>query len=512
MIFQRVTKLQNSADKSFFKEKIDIYIKIVEAVSKKENLRYTEVDELILLDKMKEIGVVCDNSDYTSLKSVLSKEKFADFVQALSVEIYNGDIISPYLVNLNNTRRREIQEVEKKRTAIKLVDFFCGAGGLSLGFKQAGYKTVLANDFEQLCIETYRYNHPEIPEERVVCGDIRDLSKRINEYITEEVDIVIGGPPCQGFSSANKHHRVIDDPRNELYKYYLKCVEQLMPKIVVMENVKGMLKVADQVVEDYESISVEKDGKKYSYRVGYKLLISSDFSVAQNRERLIYIALRNDICESYGIMPADIFEKIKKKNIGKPKYNLSLALEGVRKLSAPHTMGVGEIDTEESGRKIDINPYRGVENEYLRMINNNKEIPLVYNHKARYCSDLNQEIYRRMEQGDDATDSKIADIMPYSHRNDKFKDKYFRLYADKPCRTITAHLRSDCHSHIHPYEDRAITPREAARVQSFPDDYLFMGPYLKTYIQIGNAVPVVMAREIAMVLKDYLDGDNNENI
>lgn len=512
MIFQSVIKLKNNTDKSYFKEKIDIYIKIVDAVSKKEKLTCTKVDELILINKMKEIGVICDASECVSLKKLLSKDKYTEFIHALSVEICNEDFLSPYLVNLNNTRRREIQEVEKKREAIKMVDLFCGAGGLSLGFKQSGYKTVLANDFEQLCIETYRYNHPEIPDDKVVCGDIRELSKKINEYITEDVDVVIGGPPCQGFSSANKHHRVIDDPRNELYKYFLKCVEQLVPKIVVMENVKGMLRVAEQVVEDYESINVVKCGKMYSYKVGYKLLLSSDFSVAQNRERLIYIALRNDICESYGIMPADIFEKIEKNNIGKTKYNLSTALEGLRKLRAPHTMGVGEIDTEESGRKIDINSYTGLENEYLRLINNDKEIPLVYNHKARYCSDLNQEIYRRMKPGDDATDSKIADIMPYSHRNDKFKDKYFRLYGDKPCRTITAHLRSDCHSHIHPYEDRAITPREAARVQSFPDDYLFMGPYLKTYIQIGNAVPVVMAREIAMVLKDYLDGDNNENI
>ena len=174
-------------------------------------------------------------------------------------------------------------------------------------------------------------------------------------------------------------------------------------------------------------------------------------------------------------------------------------------------MGVGEVDTEESGRKIDINPYKGNENGYLRLINQDRTFPLVFNHKARYCSDLNQEIYSRMRPGDDATDPKIADIMPYSHRNDKFKDKYFRLYGDRPCRTITAHLRSDCHSHIHPYEDRAITPREAARVQSFPDDYFFLGPYLKTYIQIGNAVPVVMAREIAEIIKSVLEDSPNEN-
>ena len=127
------------------------------------------------------------------------------------------------------------------------------------------------------------------------------------------------------------------------------------------------------------------------------------------------------------------------------------------------------------------------------------------NHKARYLSDVNYEIYKRLSQGDDATDEKIKDIMPYAHRNHCFKDKYYKLIADRPCRTITAHLKMDCHSHIHPYQVRALTPREAARVQSFPDDYLFWGAYLKTYMQIGNAVPTVMARGIARVIKECLE-------
>ena len=103
-----------------------------------------------------------------------------------------------------------------------------------------------------------------------------------------------------------------------------------------------------------------------------------------------------------------------------------------------------------------------------------------------------------------STDEKIKDIMPYAHRNHCFKDKYFKLYADRPCRTITAHLRMDCHSHIHPYQVRSLTPREAARAQSFPDDYLFLGAYLKTYMQIGNAVPPMMANGIAKIIKKYL--------
>lgn len=141
---------------------------------------------------------------------------------------------------------------------------------------------------------------------------------------------------------------------------------------------------------------------------------------------------------------------------------------------------------------------------YLNLINQGRIIPFLYNHKARYVNDVNYEIYKRLNPGDNATDEKIKDIMPYAHRNHCFKDKYYKLVENKPCRTITAHMRMDCHSHIHPTQVRSLTPREAARVQSFPDDYLFLGAYLKTYMQIGNAVPPIMAREIAECIKIYL--------
>ncbi len=505
MIFKAITDLSSKADKTYFKEKIDIYIKTVEALCKKysvELIEHPKEDECVL--HIIKMGLIKKKEDMPLLKGVLKKNFYDLFLCAIATEINYSESLSPFMGNLNNSYRKNLQQSERKKKKINLVDLFCGAGGLSLGFTQEGYNTVFANDFDELCIETYKYNHPELSTDKIVCGDIRNIAYTIDQLIEEDVDIVIGGPPCQGFSSANKRHRVIDDPRNELYKYYLEAVEKLAPKIVVMENVKGMLKVANQVVEDYAAIKVMCDGKEYSYQVAYQLLNSADFSVAQSRERLIYIAIRDDIAEKYSVTPADIFNQIETSNKGKPRYNLSAAIEGVRSLEPPHMMNVGELDTEEAGRKIDVNPFVGKENPYLTLINCNREMALVYNHKARYCSEVNHEIYRRLNQGDDATDPKIADIMPYAHRNDKFKDKYYKLYADRPCRTITAHLRSDCHSHIHPTEARTLTPREAARVQSFPDDYLFLGPYLKTYIQIGNAVPVVMAREIAKILKKYL--------
>lgn len=505
LIFKNVTELQSNSDKTFFKEKVDIYIKIVAAVAKKYELPEPQIRHNLCIEEMVRMGVIFNQGDVDDLKNFLKKKVYEQFVVAIAYVIDNQEILHSFVKNLSNEERRIEQDNERNRDAFTLVDLFCGAGGLSLGFKQLGFKTLLANDFDNMCIETYKYNHPEIPSSKIICDDIRELSQHIEQYVEENVDVVIGGPPCQGFSSANKHHRVIDDPRNELYKYFLISVSKLAPKIVIMENVKGMLKVADQVVEDYENIIVNVNGEPYSYHVAYKLLNSADFSVAQNRERLIYIAIRGDISEVLNIRPEDMFDMISINNQNGNRYTLRDVLEGVRELEPPHSMKVGEVDTEKGGRKIDVNPFRGTENGYLKLINQDREIPLVFNHKARYCSLLNHEIYGRMAQGDDATSERIADIMPYAHRNDKFKDKYYRLYEDKPCRTITAHLRSDCHSHIHPTQARAITPREAARAQSFPDDYLFLGPYLKTYIQIGNAVPVVMARGIAEVVHQILE-------
>ena len=194
-----------------------------------------------------------------------------------------------------------------------------------------------------------------------------------------------------------------------------------------------------------------------------------------------------------------MFGKYKKK-----KHVLKDALDYIKPLKAPRVKNMTEVDDEETGNKIDINQFEGDENSYLKMINKTK-IDLIFNHKARYLNDVNYEIYSKLEQGEDSTTQTIKHIMPYNHRSHIFKDKYFKLIEKNPSKTITAHLKMDCHSHIHPVQVRSITPREAARIQSFPDNYFFLGPYLKTYMQIGNAVPPLMASSIAKIIKKYLN-------
>lgn len=501
MIFEKVTQLTS---KDEFLEKILIYIRLVEVIAKREHLVVDEINSPSSnsVIEMKDMGIIENDEDLELLSRVLGNY-YSRFVSAIELFLSHKNLFGSELDKLNNKKRKEIQKREAAAQKPRMVDFFAGAGGLSCGFSQAGYRVCFANDFEDVCVRTYRFNHPELPSASVLKEDIRKIVSNIDDYIHEDIDIVVGGPPCQSFSSANQR-RIIDDPRNELYKYYIEAIKKICPKFVMMENVKGMLSVAGQVVEDYKSIRIKKNGKVYTYDVSYRLLNAMNFGVAQSRERLIYLAVRNDVAYSKHVTPEVLFHEIEKACEGNPHYNLQSALEYIQPLDAPRVKGMTEVDDEKTGMKIGINNYDSCGNPYLTSINSGRSLSYTFNHKARYCSDVNYEIFKRLGQGEDATNPKIADIMPYSRRNGIFKDKYFKLYADRPCRTITAHLKMDCLSHIHPYQIRSITPREAARVQSFPDDYLFLGAYLKTYMQIGNAVPVLMAKQIANIVKKYL--------
>lgn len=500
MIFENINTVQNKAE---FTELILVYIRVVESIAEKNNCS-VKVHGLSpeITNEIKSMGIIETANEIPILKNTLN-ENYSRFISSVGFFIENKSMFDSFMSRFNNHDRAILQKKEQLSGKPTIVDFFAGAGGLSCGFTQAGFKISLANDFEDVCVRTYRFNHPELPSRKVIKNDIRLIVDNIDEYIDESIDVVIGGPPCQGFSPANQQ-RIIDDPRNELYKYYIFAVSKICPKFVVMENVRGMLSVADQVVEDYRAIRGLKDGHEYTYDISYRLLNSVNFGVAQSRERLIYIAIRNDVEIEKNITPESLFQEIEKSCQGIPHFNLSSALEQIKPLSAPRIKGQTEIDDERTGKKIDCNSFDSCGNDYLSSINQGRQVPCVFNHKARYCSDVNYEIFRRLEQGEDSTSPKIADIMPYAHRNGIFKDKYYKLYADRPCRTITAHLRMDCLSHIHPFQIRSITPREAARVQSFPDDYVFLGAYLKTYMQIGNAVPVLMAKQIATIIKKYI--------
>ena len=443
---------------------------------------------------LREIGIVSDKQDLEIVKNILSKKQWEKLTSVLNYLILKGSSYPQELKKYFLIYRDEQVQKERESNKPTIVDLFCGAGGLSLGFSQTGFKIVFANDIEQAALRTYSFNHPEISAGYITMGGIENISHNIKEYVTESVDVLIGGPPCQGFSNANRQ-RIIDDPRNVLYKYYVESVQGLKPKFFVMENVKGMKKVANQVVEDFNRLS------DVQYDISFTVFNAKEFGVPQNRERLIYIGVRSDIAKNKSISPDEIINLILEKRVDN-EVPLIEAIKDLRELKANNTKNSTEIDSEEFGKKIEINNQKSPTNYVSRI--NRLDNRLTFNHKARYNNDRDIEIYRRLLPGEDSSAESIQDIMPYHSRKDIFKDKYYKLVPNKVCKTITAHMKFDCNMYIHPYQARGLTPREAARIQSYPDDYFFLGAYTKTYMQIGNSVPPLLSKMIAGVIIQFI--------
>ena len=363
-----------------------------------------------------------------------------------------------------------------------VVDLFSGCGGLSLGMEQAGFEVVFANDINPTCAETF-INNIKIAKERFFIGDINKLIgeyPKYKEYFVD-VDLVSGGPPCQGFSMANRQ-RIIDDPRNTLYKAYLKFLRLITPKFFIMENVKGMAKKIDEIIEDFDV------ALKGEYNIESNILNARDFGIPQNRERFFIIGNR------VGVDSKAIFRDIC-KNKGKNKaFVLKDAISDLPPLGVNKIRNNNSLENNEVGFYKTEHAYE--KTDFYKFINDNREISFLYNHKNRYNNDRDIKIFTLLPQGENSLHHSIADIMPYKSRNHIFKDKYFKLRYNDVCKTITSHMKFDCNMYIHPIQSRGLSPREAARVQTFPDDYIFMGPQNSWYLQIGNAVPVKLAQII----------------
>lgn len=373
---------------------------------------------------------------------------------------------------------------------MKMIDLFCGCGGLSVGFEQAGFSVSFASDIDPICSDTYMKNI-SLSIDHMFIGDIADLNLKYNAYSSffQDIDLVCGGPPCQGFSMANRQ-RLIDDPRNYLYKEFLSFLEKTKPKFFVMENVKGMLNKIDEIVNDISNILGN------SYNIHYKVFNAKDFGVPQNRERLILIGNR------LGVSSVQIIEHIIARGAKLPRFSLKDAIGDLPKL---------EPNRRKNSTKIEDNDIGFFERSYIYektpfylFINSDRELRTLYNHKNRYNNDRDIEIFRRLPQGANSLHPSIQDIMPYKSRNDIFKDKYFKLKYDDVCKTITSHMKFDCNMYIHPTQARGLSPREAARIQTFPDDFVFYGPQNSWYKQIGNAVPVKLAKTIGEEIAEYL--------
>ncbi len=388
--------------------------------------------------------------------------------------------------------REKFARIDNNTFQYDFIDLFCGAGGLSIGLEQVGFKPIIAVDKDLSALATYRANRPWMSAASVIHDDIRQL---VGEDIFPHVPVIVGGPPCQGFSVVNKHKKE-NDERNELYKFYVHAVEQAKPEIFLMENVEGILKLYDSIKADFA-------------RIGYitcapLVLSPKDFGFPQSRKRAFILGISKRHERSVEKLYKEFVDTIKEHECG-IKYTLWDAIGDLPNLQAKTLKNATYSESAAWGYTF--SGMHHSETEYVELINEGlpQEIPLL-NHRSKYNNDRDIQIYELLRPGEKSDAESIQDINPYKNRADIFRDKFDKLIANEPCKAITAHMYYDCNMYIHPTQARGLSPREAARVQGFPDDYLFLGAPNEWYRQIGNAVSPLMARVLGNALKNVLKG------
>jgi DNA (cytosine-5)-methyltransferase 1 len=385
----------------------------------------------------------------------------------------------------------EIREYYKNKNKYEFIDLFCGAGGLSLGLENAGMYPKVAMDSYKTATDTYFFNRPYLKRKDILTKDIKDN----HADIQVKAPLVVGGPPCQGFSNANKQ-KVDNDERNDLYKYFINVVNQVTPEIFLMENVEGLLKYKSNIEDDFSEIN---------YMVEPFLINTRDFGIPQNRKRVFFVGIHKKHKLIFNEL-IDIFKRILLDNSIGMKFTLSDAISDLPKLQAKTLKNSTNKESSEWGYTIG-NKIK-YSSKYGKFLNNSTiEFPIL-NHKSKFNNERDIQIYSLLKEGEDSQSPRIEHINPYHNRKDVFKDKFFKLSSNKISKTITAHMYYDCHMYIHFNQARGLTPREAARIQGFTDDYFFTGTPNEWYRQIGNAVSPLLGKIIGLGLKKMLDRIN----
>lgn len=390
-----------------------------------------------------------------------------------------------------------IQEWEKRiqdPSEIIVLDLFCGAGGMSLGFEEAGFFVAAGIDKDPSSIMTHGYNFLSKSVERNL-SEIEDPKQLLQELNIPRVDVIIGGPPCQGFSRVGRgklrsvaledyYNSVI----NELYREFIRFVEKLEPLAFVMENVPDMATFNDgdllrKIEETFQG--------QLGYTTDHKILNASDFGVPQHRKRLFVQGNQ---------LGMPVVWPIKKDPELHPPVSVVEAIGDLPKCDPPCT------EEEQTYNCDDPTKYQESMRENMPEYQEN----LVFDHIIRAVRDDDKVIFSLMNEGD-----RYCDIPEEfrRYRSDIFKDKYWKLYWDRPSWTITAHIRKDTYRYIHPDADqgRMLSIREFARLQSFPDHFRFCGAPTRRMQQIGNAVPPLLAKCIALKLRELLKSKRNSS-
>ena len=370
------------------------------------------------------------------------------------------------------------------------VDLFCGAGGLSLGLEEGGFSVVAAADSGGDSTETHAANIPSL----TWTGDLSNPTafiSQLDEWGIESVDLLAGGPPCQPFSNAGASkighlvrtgHRRARDDRADLWRSFFSILDRLNPRAMLFENVPNFAQAQGGAL----LIALMDELKHRNFAVHVEVLDAWKYRVPQHRSRLFVV----------GIAQGGKFEWPKPEG-RRPKVR----------------QAIGDLPVVQADSREEIRPYPGRATTLLgRMLRRGlrgTESRLVRDHVTRAVRPDDAEIFSLMEPGDTYLD------VPHRlrrYRSDIFHDKYLRLSFDDLSRTITAHIAKDGYWYIHPKEDRTLSIREAARIQTFPDRFRFAGHPTTRYKQIGNAVPPLLASAIANSLHCTLDGKSDDGI
>lgn len=374
------------------------------------------------------------------------------------------------------------------------IDLFAGAGGLTEGFRQAGYRCCYANDIDPWAVKTFQHNHPGTlaecrPIEEVDTGKLRDsIGLEVGE-----LDILIGGPPCQGFS-INAPDRFLEDPRNSLFKHYIRFLDEFRPKTLLIENVPGMLSLGNGAIFNQIVAELEKRG----YSVSARILLAAHYGVPQERWRMIILGSRKGNAPEH---PAPTHYANANANFrGGRTLTYSLGpLDRMVLLPAVHVAeALSDLPKLELAKGAEEMGYdNDVECEFARHMRHGSS--KVFNHFAARLSPQNVERMKFIKPGGNWTDipeGLLPNGMKKARRSDHTK-RYGRLRADGFAGTNLTKCDPHWSAVFLPDQDRTLTVREAARIQSFPDRYRFLGPRVAQYEQVGNAVPVLMAKAIA---------------
>lgn len=357
------------------------------------------------------------------------------------------------------------------RDDLTFVDLFSGAGGLSLGLERAGFEPLHAVEVEEDAKATFANNRNGLEPEDL-SGDIREIDRsEITTLVGDDsVDLVAGGPPCQGFSEVVSPTG--SDERNHLFTYFIEWVDELRPQAAIFENVRGMQKTAGGKFLD----AVEESFQNIGYDVTYRVLRSSDFGVPQLRRRLVVLAT----CGDKPIYPFEGFE--------------------IDPVEVPGVMSaIGDLAELESGEES--NRYAKKPQTVMQRDLRGDEDSVTAHQAANHDPDLVEMISHVSDGGNK------SEIPEHLQPTSGYHNSYSRLKSDEPAVAITRNMSKPSSARcVHPFQDRGLTPREGARLQTFPDSYQFEGGLVSIRTQIGNAVPPYLAEALAMYLKESVYG------